>query len=331
MPQRKSTLRRVAGSLFLLALIAGSVAILMGRCNAPMRLAEGNVFGTSYHIKYKSPRELDADITRVLNEVDSSLSLFNKDSRLSAINRGETDKPDEMLEEVLTLALRLAEETNGCFDPTVAPLVNAWGFGNEERKALTDAELDSVMAFVGYRKIGLKHHKIEKADARVTLDFGAIAKGYAVDCIARLMDDEMVLDYMIEIGGEIVVKGHNAEGQPWQIGVQQPDETVGANELATVLELTSGGVATSGNYRNFYLEDGKRIAHTIEPQTGRPVQRDVVSATVVAPTCAEADALATAFMVMGAEKARAFAKAHPKLQVYLIIDKGDSLAFESVK
>ena len=327
---KRGLIRRSCGTLFLLFLIVAGTIILLRRFQAPMQQNEGFVFGTTYHIRYKSPTDLHDRIRSVLDQVDASLSLFNKQSTLSKINRGETDKTDVMVEEVLRLALRISEETGGAFDVTVAPLVNAWGFGTEEQTTLSDAHIDSLRQFVGYRNLSLSGRTVSKSDKRVQIDCGAIAKGYAVDKVAQLLRENQVENFMIEIGGEIVVSGKNDEGESWHIGIEQPDTTNVGGALQEVVEMTDRAVATSGNYHNYYVRDGKRVSHTISPQTGRPIVHDLLSATVVAPTCAEADAYATACMVMGAEKSRAFFKNHPKLSAYFILAGNDGYVTEKI-
>lgn len=316
--------------LFLLFLVVGTVLILLRRCHAPIQENEGPVFGTYYHIKYQSPTDLHDAIRSELKRVDASLSLFNKESQLSKVNLGQSDRADALMAEVLSLAHRVSVETEGSFDVTVAPLVNAWGFGTETERSLSQAQIDSLLAFVGYDKISLSGHTVVKADPRVQIDCGAIAKGYAVDRIARLLKEQRVENFMIEIGGEIVAHGRNAEGELWRIGIEQPNDDVTADALQTIIEMQDGAVATSGNYRNFYYKDGQKIAHTIDPRTGQPVVRTLLSATVLAPTCAEADAYATALMVMGTEKAREFLKNNPRLTAYLIVAEGDNLKMERI-
>lgn len=301
---------------FFLCLIAGTVWVLR-RQNQPYQSNEGSVFGTTYHISYQSPTDFHPEIVRILQQVDEALSLFNEKSWLSRYNAGQNPCKNAMASEVISLAMRISKETQGAFDITVAPLVNAWGFGVKHGNPPSNAQLDSLKALVGYQRY-LKGE-------RVMLDCGAIAKGYGVDCVARLLRRHGVKNFMVEIGGEVVVSGKNREGSPWRIGVARPSEASG--QMESILPLTDAAMATSGNYRNFHTDSlGRRYAHTIDPRLGRPVQQTLLSATVIAPTCAEADAWATACMVMGHESAVKLMKAHPTLKYFFIYDKQGRMA-----
>ncbi len=287
------------------------------------------IFGTTYKVVYEHTRPLDAEIRARLDSIDVSLSMFNKSSVLARVNRNQAVAVDTFFAEVFSLAKRIAGETGGAFDPTVAPLVNAWGFGFKEGTLPDVEEVDSLRCLVGYEKVSLRGRAVEKADSCMMLDFGAIAKGYGVDAVAARLHAEGGENYMAEIGGDIVARGRNAGGKRWRIAVSRPVEgsgNVSAADHQTVLAVSDMALATSGNYRNFYYKDGKKYAHTINPVSGQPVQHDLLSASVFAPTCAEADAYATAFMVMGAEEARRFLASHPNLMAYLICaGTGDSM------
>lgn len=312
MEHNKTFLLRWSKALFLAFLVGATIWILRDR-KAPYQHNEGQIFGTTYHITYQSPTDFSPEIQQELQRVDEALSLFNPDSWLSRYNRGENPAPNAMATEVISLAMRISQETEGAFDITVAPLVNAWGFGYKSGQWPTDAEVDSLRQMVGYER----YSRGEK----VQLDCGAIAKGYGVDRVARLLQQHGVQNLMVEIGGEVVVRGHNAEGKDWKIGVAKPvdDHT----ELQDIIPLADAALATSGNYRNFHTDSlGHRVAHTIDPRLGRPVQQSLLSATVKAPTCAEADAYATAFMVMGYERALQFVQKHPALGYYFIYADG---------
>ena len=315
---------RLLKILFLLALIGGTAWILIDANTAPYRKMEGKIFGTYYHITYQSSTDYDSEILDRLNQVDASLSAFNPQSTVSNINRNEAVKADQMFSDVFDLAMQVSEATDGAFDITVAPLVNLWGFGFKHSDDVTQARIDSIMPFVGYGKIKkLKNGRIEKEDARIMLDFSAIAKGYGCDQAAAVLHKHGLDNYLVEIGGEICARGLNPDKQPWTIGITKPD-TAQTHQLQATLNgqwsMVNGqlSMATSGNYRNYYIKDGKRYAHTIDPHTGRPVQHSLLSATVIAPTCAMADAYATAFMVMGLDKAKAILAANNRLKAYLI-------------
>ena len=319
-------MKKTAAFIFLLLLIAGTVWIVRFRGTSQLRTAQGGIFGTTYHVKYESPQPLDAEILAELQRVDASLSVFNPQSVISQINDGRRERVDAMLYEVLQKARQVSEATGGAFDITVMPLVNAWGFGFKHGKLpVPDREVDSLRALVGYRRLELTSDSVlHKEDARISIDCGAIAKGYGVDRVARLLRDRGVRNFMVEIGGEVVTKGRNPQtARPWQIGVSRPDETrQGEGEVQTVLSLENAALATSGNYHNFYIRDGRKYAHTIDPRTGRPVQHSLLSATVMAHDCATADAYATAFMVMGLDSAMQVVKGTKGLKAYFIYADG---------
>lgn len=293
----------------------------------PYQHDEGQIFGTFYHITYQNDSSIQTDILAELQKVDNALSMFNKESIISHINRGENVETNEMFESVFNLAEKISDNTDGAFDITVAPLVNAWGFGFKTGNPPTKQTVDSLRAIVGYKKVKLVNHRITKSDARVMLDCSAIAKGYGCDVVARLLEKRGIKNYMVEIGGEVVTHGISEKRLPWKIGVTKPsDDSLNVNnELQTVLNVKDRAMATSGNYRNFYYRGGKKYAHTIDPATGYPVQHSILSATVLAKRCAEADAYATALMVMGMEKAKKVLEKHPELMAYLIYsdDKGN--------
>lgn len=280
----------------------------------------GNVFGTVYHLTYQSPADLQQPIDSLLAEVDASLSPFNPTSTISHINDNTSTRADERLARVFTLAKQVSAATEGAFDITVAPLVNAWGFGFRQAQSPDSLLIDSLLQFVGFSKVTLTpDSQIIKTDPRVLLDCAAIAKGFAVDEVADWLQTQGVANYMVEIGGELRLAGTNPEGTAWRIGVNNPRENdPDAEPLQAVLCITNTAVATSGNYRNYYEQDGRIIAHTIDPRTGYPVQRDILSATVLAPTCAEADAYATAFMASGMPNALRILTEQPHLAAHLI-------------
>lgn len=312
---------------FLMVLIAGSIIIIRQQNNMPYQHDEGFVFGTVYSITYQSDKDLKAEIEAELKKVDGSLSMFNNNSTISKVNRNEETKLDEKFLDVFSLAQRISEETGGAFDITVAPLVNAWGFGFKAGNMPTKRDVDSLRALIGYEKVkitsGPKGTRIEKADPRIMLDCSAIAKGYGCDVVARYLSSRDIRNFMVEIGGEVVTKGHSPKRVPWKIGVTKPidDSLSTGGELQTILDMTDKAMATSGNYRNFYYKGGRKYAHTIDPATGFPVQHSLLSATVLANDCATADAYATSFMVMGMEKARKVLEKHPELMAYFIYSK----------
>ncbi len=308
---------------FLLVLVIGTVLIVRQHKNMPYQRAEGMVFGTVYHITYQSDKELKDAIESELKKVDLALSPFNKASTITQVNNNEDVKAgdDKMFREVFEKAMTISKATDGAFDITVAPLVNAWGFGFKNGTQPDARQVDSLRALIGYEKVSMTNDgHVKKADPRMMLDCGAIAKGYGCDAVARLLRYHDVENFIVEIGGEVVARGKNTQGNPWRIGVAKPtDDSLAVNtENEAVINVTDMAMATSGNYRNFYYKDGKKYAHTIDPKTGYPVQHNILSATVLAKDCATADAYATSFMVMGLERAQQVLEAHNELMAYLI-------------
>lgn len=310
---------------FLLLLIAGTVYIATSEHGdgniARTRKFNEPIFGTMMNVTYTSDKDLHDTIMACLHGVDASLSMFNPQSTLSRINRGETDTLDAYLEAILPMARSVSEATGGAFDITTAPLVNAWGFGFKHSQLPTDSQVDSLRSLVDYRRVTWQDGRIIKETPGMVIDLSAIAKGFGTDMVARLLEGHGVKDYMVEIGGEIVCRGNNPKGEAWHIGINRPveDSTSTNNEVQEVIQVHDRAMATSGNYRNFYIApDGRRLAHTIDPTTGYPVQHSLLSSTVLAPTCAMADAFATSFMVLGIDSALKVVDRHPELQVYFI-------------
>lgn len=312
---------------FLTLLVVGTILIIRQQRSMPYQKSSDFIFGTTYHITYQCDSDLTQSIKTELLKVDASLSPFNKESVITAINENKDVSPDEMFKEVFSLAMDISKETDGAFDITVAPLVNAWGFGFKNGSQPSHHQVDSLLQLVGYKKVSMADGKVKKQDPRIMLDCSAIAKGYGTDRVARLLRNRGVQNYMVEIGGEVVTSGVNPERLPWKIGVTKPtdDSLNTGHELQTILNLTDKAMATSGNYRNFYYKGGKKFAHTIDPKTGYPVQHSILSATVIAKSCAVADAYATSFMVMGLDKACQVLERHPELMAYFIYsdEKGE--------
>ena len=317
----KSSIFRI---VFLLFLIVGSIYIIRQQNTMPYQHNTGQIFGTTYHITYQSDKDLHREILQRLQLVDQTFSTFNDESIISKINRNEPVKLNQMFIEVFDLAKTVSKDTHGAFDITVAPLVNVWGFGFKSGTPPTKAVIDSLRHLTGYEKVKLIGSTVRKQDPRIMLDCSAIAKGYGSDVVAQYLRSQDVENFMIEIGGEIVVQGNSDKRLPWKIGVNKPtdDSTQVNNELQTVLNVSNTAMATSGNYRRFYYKNGKKYAHTIDPKTGYPVQHNILSATVLANTCAKADAYATSFMVLGLEKTQQVLQHHPDLMVYLIYADG---------
>ncbi len=316
------TRKKAINLIWLLFLMTGAIWIIRKHNQpVPYQKDSGMIFGTLYNISYQHPENLKADIENELKRFDGSLSPFNDTAIITRVNRNEPVVTDSLFTNVFRRSMQISAETGGAFDITVAPLVNAWGFGFKENAFPDSTVVDSLLQFTGWHKVRLTAEgKIEKDDPRLMLTCSAVAKGYAVDVIAGLLRRKGVGNFMVDIGGEVVVSGRNPSQERWRIGINKPvDDSLAVNqELQTVLHITNAAMATSGNYRNFYYKGGKKYAHTIDPRTGYPIQHEILSATVIARDCMSADAYATAFMVMGLQQTVAFAEAHPELEVYLI-------------
>ena len=257
----------------LLILIGGTIYVALdynGRLNkeqtgnrwmqASMQRNEGMVFGTIYHITYEWENDLQTGIDKTLKDVDFSLSPFNPKSTITAINNNTSMKTDARFTEVFLLAKEISAATNGAFDITVAPLVNAWGFGFKNAENIDSVKIDSILQFVGFKKVKLKNGEVQKADERLMLDCSAIAKGYGVDAVGKYLEQQGVKNYMVEIGGEVRVRGNNPQGALWHIGITKPvDDSLSVNgELQQIVKVSDMSMATSGNYRNFYEKDGMK-------------------------------------------------------------------------
>ncbi len=318
---------------FLTLLVVGTVLIIRQQQSLPYHQNSGLIFGTSYHITYQCDSDLHRGIEAELQKVDLSLSPFNEKSVITAVNNNKDVKLDAMFLEVFKKAMEISDDTEGAFDITVAPLVNAWGFGFKNGNQPTALQVDSLRRLVGYKKIRLEGGRVKKEIPQMMLDCSAIAKGYGSDVVADYLRRHDVKNFMVEIGGEIVTSGINAQRLPWKIGVTKPtdDSLSVSGELQTVLNVTDKAMATSGNYRNFYYKGGKKYAHTIDPKTGYPVQHSLLSATVLAKDCATADAYATSFMVLGIDKAKKILERHPELMAYFIYsdEKGNNAVWFS--
>ncbi|MDR2682828.1 MAG: FAD:protein FMN transferase [Dysgonamonadaceae bacterium] len=292
-------------------------------------LTQGEIFKTDLHIKYKYHTDLGKEIYACLDSFDLSLNPFNKASIIYKVNHNEAVEVDDWFIAVFNQAQEISRISNGYYDITCAPFINLWGFGYEKTDSIRPEVIDSLKQFVGYEKVRLDGRRVVKADPRLQLNASSIAKGYAVDVIAGLLQSYGIGDYMIEIGGEIRTQGKNPSGNPWSIEILKPldDATGQIREQQAIIHLGDCALATSGNYRNFYLRDGKKYAHTINPLTGYPAEESILSASVLYPDCMTADAFATAFMAMGLERATPVADSIPQLE-YLFIysdEKGNLL------
>ena len=295
---------------YLAVLVALAVAVVMmfvSRDRKRFFSHEGVVWTTQYHITYEASHDLGDSIQLILNNIDMSVSPYNKASLISALNENTVSRVDAFVKRLIEASTTVNRESAGAFDPTVMPLVNAWGFGYKSGTLPSRAQLDSILQFVGMDKLALHGDTLVKRDPRVMLDFSSIAKGMACDEIGRMLKRNGACNWLVEIGGEVMASGTNSRGTPWHVSVDLPTDQADTvtHESAMTLALDSGAVATSGNYRKWRVEEGKKLSHIIDPHTGDSRTGTLLSVTVTAPDCMTADAWATACMAMGDSVTRA--------------------------
>ena len=295
----------------------------------------GYTQGTTYSIRYMSKNALDYQnqIDSVLKEVDLSMSTYIEESLISKINKNESMLVDSLFVRVLKEALIIAEETQGAFDPTLASIVNYWGFGFEEIAQKDETKLIELMSSVGYKNLSLNDTILIKLNPKTQIDFNAIAQGFTVDLVAEHLQKKGVYNYMIEIGGELRCNGLNADAELWRIGIDKPSEKIQEDRFQAIVEVDNKSVASSGNYRKFKIDSvtGMKYAHTINPETGRPVQTNLLGVTIITESCMRADAIATACMVMGLEKSKIYLEKHPEIDALFIYSdpKGNWLQYQT--
>lgn len=284
---------------------------------------EGEAQGTTYHIAYINSKgeNFQRAIDSLLIEIDKSLSTYHKTSIITRFNQADSIiEVDKMFIDVFNLSKLVYQESEGAFNPTVAHLVNAWGFGFKNSENTDSTTIDSLLKFVDFDAISIVDNKVVKTNKNLMLDFNAIAQGYSVDVIADFLANQGIENYMVEIGGEVKVKGKNDKNSLWRIGIDKPVENETERTLEAVVNLNNQALATSGNYRKFYEKDGAKYSHTLNPKTGYPVRHSLLSATVITDNCALADAYATVFMVVGIEKAKEILAKNNKIKAVLIFE-----------
>ncbi len=294
----------------------------------------GKTMGTTYNITYldEEGRDFQPSIDSLLVVFNQSLSTYIPDSELSRFNTRDTLNYNlPYLFPILNASKEIFQKTSGAFDPTVGPLVNIWGFGPGGPELKDSVDIQNLLKLVGFEKVDFDSQQVRKKVSGIYLDFSSIAKGYGVDVVAEFLSSKGINDYLVEIGGELLAKGVNESGELWKVGVNRPEESANASDLFSIIALQDKGMATSGNYRNFYVRDSVKISHTINPKTGYPIAQNLLSATVIAEDCMTADAYATALMVMGTEKAIALDSALDEIEVFLIYsdENGDFKTFAS--
>lgn len=311
----------------------------MGACTSRKEVVEitGRTMGTTYSVKIADPVEntksLQGEIDKVLEEVNRQMSTYRKDSEISRVNQSPGDqhiKISPWFYKVLDFSIDLARKTEGAYDPTVGPLVNLWGFGPDgERKVPSEGDIKEAKALVGYEKITLYPGEtaLSKAKDLLYIDLSSSAKGFGVDAVSEKLLDLGFQNHLIEIGGELRARGEK-KGQAWKVAIEKPQEN--GRALQKILVLEDKSIATSGDYRNFFKEGGKRYSHTMDKNTGKPVKTDLLSVSVLASDCMTADAWATALMALGFEKARDKIDQY-KLETILVYEsQGKAQVFESL-
>jgi thiamine biosynthesis lipoprotein len=312
---------------YTIPVLATAVILLLISCSLPKAVyltITGFAQGSTYSIKYSSrpksdPEDVRENIALIFSDIDKSLSVYNDSSIISRINRNENVVTDSLFNEVFRKSRQISMETDGAFDITVMPLVKAWGFGPDRHKSFEKSKLDSLLNLIGFRKVELKGNKVIKSLPGMSLDVNAIAQGYTVDVICRYFNSLGIGSYLVEVGGEVRARGRKGE-EMWKIGIDKPidDNMVPGEDLQTIIKLSDKALATSGNYRKFFVENGIKYSHEIDPKTGYPAKNRLLSASIIADDCATADAIATACMVMGLDKSISFIDNRPDIQGYLV-------------
>ena len=286
---------------------------------------QGIAEGTSYNIIYQDVKDRDfqSEIEDLLSHFEKSLSVYDSQSLISRINRNEDVEIDAFFETVFTKTKEISRITDGAFDISAEPLFRAWGFSSSGKNIPDQKQIETLRQYIGMDKVKIEDNKVIKSDPQVVLNANAIAKGYSADIVAGFLEEHGCLNYLVEIGGEIRLKGENTEGEPWRIGIDRPSETnlIPGQDMQVILSITDKGIATSGNYRQFYIEDGQKITHTINPATGYPVKHNLLSTTVIADDAITADAFATAFLVAGVDKSLQWIEEYPDLDALFICDE----------
>ncbi len=312
------------------------IALLFSSCSPDEGIywkVQGFTQGTTYMITYKTSDSTNINpvIDSLLHDFDLSLSTYIPNSIITRINDNDsTAHVDDKIKAVWDEAFRIWEISDGDFDITVGPLINAWGFGPGMKLKMDSARIDSLMQYVGMEKLSMNDRQIIKESPGIRMDVNAIAQGYVVDVLTEYLVEEGYKDFLINVGGEIRCKGVNPAGKEWRIGVDKPvfGNAIPGQELQAVLKLKDISLASSGNYRKFYEVDGKKIVHTLDPKTGYTRMSQLLGATILCENCMTADALATACMVMGPEKAKAFISGQEGVEAYFIITDEDGLYME---
>lgn len=306
------------------------ILTFMLSCNQKVQKHEvkinGLAQGTYYAITYfdDETRDLQPEIDSFFKAFDKSASTYLESSVISRLNRNDSAvRADETFISVFNKSQEVSAATGGAFDITTFPLTDAWGFGFTDPMKLDSARVDSLLQYVDYRMVKIEGDRLIKQIPEVKLDFNAIAQGYSADLIGRMLEEKGIMNYLVDVGGEVLAKGQKPDGTSWKVGIEKPTEDADdERSLDAIVSLNNKSLATSGNYRRYFIKDGIKYSHTINPKTGYPVTHTLLSASVLADDAMTADAYATAFMVMGLEKAKEFLASHPALDAHFIYTNG---------
>ncbi len=308
-------------------IVISSLVLVLFSCKRQADLKpikfEGEAQGTYYSITYfdSENRNLQKEVDSILNAFDLVASVYVENSMVSKINRNEDVEVNKMFVELFNLSEEVSASTDGAFDVTIGPIINAWGFGSTKQDSLPESKLEYLKSICGYKKVRIENNKVIKDSREMILNYNAVAQGFSVDIIGRFFDSKGIENYLIDVGGEVLAKGTKPNKELWKVGIEKPSENqMDERKLFSTIQITDKAIATSGNYRKYYIKDGVKISHTIDPKTAKPVTHNLLSVTVVAKTAGIADAYATAFMVIGKDKAIEFIKTHPdkNLSAYFI-------------
>jgi thiamine biosynthesis lipoprotein len=316
--------KAVAVNLLILFLFLISFASCQEKKELKVFKMSGAAQGTYYAITYCSDDDenLQPAIDSLLRQFDMSVSAYVPNSILSRLNNNDPEVvADTIFGTIFKKAMEVSARTDGAFDITVGPLVNAWGFGFSKRENVNQALVDSLLQLVGYKKVQMTNGTMIKADPRIRVDFDAIAQGYSADWLAKFFEDKGITNYLIDVGGEVLGHGTKPDGQIWSVAIEMPAKNAqDERKIQAILSLRDQAISTSGNYRKYYEENGVRYSHTIDPLNGYPVRHNLLSVSVLAGDCITADAFATAFMVMGLDKAKKFLSENRDIEAYFISD-----------
>ena len=309
-------------------ILIGLILPLLSGCTDKKELKifkmTGAAQGTYYAITYCSDNNenLQPAVDSLLKQFDKSVSSYLPTSVISRLNNNDTSvTADPIYETIFRKSMEVSASTDGAFDVTVGPLVEAWGFGFKRKEKVDKAMVDSLLPLVGYRNVQLSKGKLIKADPRIQIDFDAIAQGYSSDWLALFFEKKGIQNYLIDVGGEVLAHGSKPDGQLWSVAIEMPSKnSEDERKILAILTMKNRAISTSGSYRKYYEENGVRYSHTIDPSNGYPVRHNLLSVSVVAKDCMTADAYATAFMVMGLEKSKVFLARNSDIEAYFISD-----------